>query len=377
MRRGRPGVLRLAFGLLLANCEQVSVAGGVYGNTGYESVGVRGGCHSIWIGGGLMIKKDPTTTYGRHGIQTSFPTGYDTEGVIVDGVLCRGRGTKIINHSCSNITFRNCNIAMAADSGGVAINVLEAATNTRIEGNQLYRGDDYDGAGMGGIQIRGASGSTPDKIYVIGNTVDLVTLHAMDVEDGTNIVIRDNILKSSSRSAIEVSQGTETTIENITIRDNHLEQSADGNGSAVLNLEDCTGALIENNKFVPYTGHECISLDDGDEIIIRRNDFSDGDTVSPFAIANSPRYLVDENIDYDTRLYSSADILSGQTSATVTHGLARTPSRAELIITFLDQPTNISHFWVSAATPTTFTVDVDTAVAANTTFAWRSIPAMR
>lgn len=80
---------------------------------------------------------------------------------------------------------------------------------------------------------------------------------------------------------------------------------------------------------------------------------------------------IHHNPDFLTEYSSTAQITSGNTSVTVTHGMGYTPSNHHIMVTPHSSLGSASTFWVSAVGATTFQINVNANPAATVTFAWQ------
>lgn len=70
--------------------------------------------------------------------------------------------------------------------------------------------------------------------------------------------------------------------------------------------------------------------------------------------------------------HGSASITSGNTSVTVTHGLSITPTLDQIMVCPQSSLGSAATFWISSATSTTFTINVNANPGATVTFSWRA-----
>ncbi|MBI4310773.1 MAG: hypothetical protein HY681_03235 [Chloroflexi bacterium] len=96
-------------------------------------------------------------------------------------------------------------------------------------------------------------------------------------------------------------------------------------------------------------------------------------TVAPIVTLKAGKLDVYRNTGYVTENSGTAAIGAGQTAIVVGHGLASAPTRIQLTPT--NKPTNaVGWYWVSALTPTQFTIHVDADPGASgVTFDWRAV----
>jgi hypothetical protein len=81
--------------------------------------------------------------------------------------------------------------------------------------------------------------------------------------------------------------------------------------------------------------------------------------------------IVRNNIGWVTESSGTATIANGTTSIAVTHGLSVTPALGNISVTATNGLGNATRFWISGATSSQFTINVDINPGATTaTFAW-------
>lgn len=362
-----------AFCLFLAKCDACTVIGGVYGDAGYESIGIRGDATGTYIGGGLIVDKDYATAYGRHGIQVFGPTGYSAHRCTIDGVICRGRNCKIIVHGGSNVRISNCDFEGVYDVGGCMVHVLSGASDVQVSGVRIYKHATPDPQGFGGVILTGDADGVPSNCVIEHCDID-TGLACITVAGGYPVVIRDNHLTSTVRECIAV-VGTTYTVKGLIIDGNSLATTGT-NARKAVDIADGQQCVISNNYFKTVATSNAIELEDGDKYYIHNNDFSDV-AGSVFTLTDSPTYLVENNVGYTTNAYGTGTLGAAATSVEITHGLNRWPVRAEISIEWLEDPGNVSRWWISAISGTTFTLTVDAAPGADADFAWKSVPMMR
>lgn len=100
------------------------------------------------------------------------------------------------------------------------------------------------------------------------------------------------------------------------------------------------------------------------------NNVRNGGTIS----VSKGNNIIRNNIGYITEASGTGSIASGATTATVTHGLAVTPTLDDISITFGEQGTNdYGRFWVDTIGATTFQVNVSADPgASNLDFGWKA-----
>ena len=134
----------------------------------------------------------------------------------------------------------------------------------------------------------------------------------------------------------------------------------------VLTLNHATHNIVTGNLCI---GNNIgISVEEGcDYNIIIGNDVSTPSTPISIASGSNIHGIIKDNIGYVTENSGTATIPSGQTSVTVEHGLAGTPT-----IVFIEvNHDELKDYKITNKTSTQFTVEVPNAVSADRTFGWR------
>jgi hypothetical protein len=107
--------------------------------------------------------------------------------------------------------------------------------------------------------------------------------------------------------------------------------------------------------------------------LIEGNSFTPGTSGPTVALVESggTNTIVRDNISWATEATGTATIANGTTSIAVTHGLAVTPTLANISATPTNNLGTAAKFWISNATATQFTINVNADPGATTaTFSW-------
>lgn len=187
---------------------------------------------------------------------------------------------------------------------------------------------------IGGTQGVAATTATGRRYWIANNRILNTSNHGIDcyVQDSE---IRGNLLQTIGGSGIEPGAS------GITIHGNRIRGSVRG-----VNIRNsATGIAVTSNRF------------SGQSSTVVQN--IQADTV------------VSGNIGFVTEANGTATVANGATTATVTHGLARTPAVKDITLTPTNNLGNATKYWVSGPTSTQFTVNVNADPGAGTaTFAW-------
>lgn len=225
----------------------------------------------------------------------------------------------------------------------------------------------------------GASG-TITNVVISGNTIEGFSSGIVT----TTIEARANTIKdcgTASLPALAVLEATDNKIvcasaavEGIRLR---AEGSAIGNrvdgGTSGIRVNTLSNVRILGN-YVKNTTTAINVTGAGSGAIIEGNDVATNNTNKITVSTHTPRSIRGNN-GYVTEASGTGSIASGATTATVTHGLAVTPTIDDIFITFGEQGTNAyGRFWVDTIGATTFKLNVTADPgASNLDFGWRAV----
>jgi len=146
-----------------------------------------------------------------------------------------------------------------------------------------------------------------------------------------------------------------------------VDFDANGDGDAAIRLEDGSANQILGNDVYTNLGTGVGVLETGTS---NSNVISDSNVGASNMTLIGAATIAKGNQGYKTRNSGTADVLSGQTSATVSHGLNRTPLNGEVIVNPRFNPG--SHYWVDNLTATTFRINMASAPGSNMGFNWQA-----
>jgi hypothetical protein len=169
------------------------------------------------------------------------------------------------------------------------------------------------------------------------------------------VIISGNIIKNCGAIGIY------TAVSNVTIVNNQIENWGLRNSADQAVYHGGLGATIRGNRFrhSTLTGLSCIRNLFGTGYVFDIGDNS-VETANPMGVTMEAT--------------GTATINSGSTSVTITHGLTRTPSAAEITWRFTATTTNdFGTTWISNITSTQFTINVRSDPgASNLAISWRA-----
>jgi parallel beta-helix repeat protein len=225
--------------------------------------------------------------------------------------------------------------------------ILEGGRRNTIVGNVLF--------------LCGASGSHDGKG---GNGIRIMS------DDN---VVANNVVAFSYESGIAITNNARRNLVegNFVANSNYKGDTMRRWGNIEV-LDGASDNIIRGNKvYVGYYGYPRLNYGIrvlstvGSGNIIEDNDVRDGGYYGNMLV-EAPGQIVRRNIGYTTENSGVATITAGSTRVTVSHGLARAPSK--VLITPLAQPPG--RLWVENITSTSFDIVSDVAPATDLRVAW-------
>jgi hypothetical protein len=217
---------------------------------------------------------------------------------------------------------------------------------------------------------------------------DLIAVYHVDptLRRPRNIVIVNNDIRNPRMKAIRLNNVSGFVIANNTIRGKQPDYS----DIAILIENGSENGVISNNFISGLTEMEGgfindgIYLADAKNVIVKSNRvmscrygvYLAGTSVDNYVIDNDlrgnragginplPNNVIKRNLGYITENSDVAVIVAGSTRVTVSHGLAKTPSKV------LATPYGNIKIWIENITDTSFDIVTDTAPTTNISVAW-------
>lgn len=263
-----PGQHR-SFCLLLANTNRARVFGGTYGNAGYESIGIRGGCFDTVISG-ASIAKHPSELYGRHGLQASdLPMPRRT---ILQGMTCTGRTSHVITHTSSQFSVVGCTFMPSGPTTGNprAVMILGAndvsvigCTISPLLHGEFTRGimiQDSTRVSITNNIIRARHysvlGEHAKQVSISSNTMESFGLQCIRFRDRNSndsediAIVGNNIRALGTVGSIPGNGIRGVGVNRMKIIGNYIEAFSGANLDAVF-LDGVTEAFVEGNTLKP------------------------------------------------------------------------------------------------------------------------------
>lgn len=316
------------------------------------------------------------------------------------------RRLRIINNRCISAAVHGIEVYASAGSG---LNWEDVKTDDNFV-------HDPNNAGIFWAQVKGGTCN--------GNIVYSNGAEGLDFEYCTNFTVNDNVVRESNLQSINVLPVGAASNDDIEISGNNVQQ-ASSSGSDAINLDTVNRVTCNDNTIYAYNdginvihnstdivingnkirrggtaGQNGVRLDVGagqtlDNVIVSDNrvaNFSSGvssnsgtqtdvmiidndltDNTAGYTPTVTPTNLiVRNNQGYKTENSGTATVANGTTSIAVTHGLAYTPTAAEITINYTENPTNpVGMTFITSITSTQFTVNVENDPgASNLDFSW-------
>lgn len=294
----------------------VNVTGGIYFSLG--------GVSHVRIANNTIVTKGNGISFAPDADPYSFITISDNRIEAVDRAI----------HFVANSTVNDCTIRGNTTKSGGTYNGIQIDGTT----NRLTIEDNPDIAHTGTSCISLPAGKTATGLKIRRNT--LTNGRSIDIE-GTapGLVVQDNRMSPSSTAMRFYG-----TFENPQILGNTILSGS--YGLHINNAASLSGLRVEGNDF--------------------QYPLADANKIYGTPPADS---IIRDNIGRVTRATGTATVANGATYATVTHGMAYTPTRIEVT------PTNslgdAVKYWVSDIGATTFRINVNADPGATTaTFNW-------
>jgi hypothetical protein len=303
-----------------------------------------------------------TTTHGDNLVITTNVTDSEYHRVISAGDASFTTTRHGFNNSGSTQKFVDCHAYFCAGDGfhqttGNVTQIIGGEWETNA-GNNIYFDSGSSNFCIIGATIYGSAASkdiavlSSDYGAIIGCACESVT---SDKNIGfygcSRIQISDSTIKGATLAGIEIDSGC----QRIDIHDNNIEMDlllagtycfVHDNVMTTSNITEQTGA--NNNKI-------------HDNLI-----YTAGKTITKVGAST----LISRNAGFKTENHGSASITSAATTVTVTHGLALTPTLDQIMITPQTTWGSAAKYWISGATSTQFTINVNAAPGATLTFSW-------
>uniref|UniRef100_A0A6M3J6Y7 Uncharacterized protein n=2 Tax=viral metagenome TaxID=1070528 RepID=A0A6M3J6Y7_9ZZZZ len=217
---------------------------------------------------------------------------------------------------------------------------------------EFYLTNCWASTNLVGVYIGESQTGTIDSVWLRGLTAVNNQNQGVVFNYGTNLFVSDSDISGNSKAAANTSDGfvVASDISEWGIQSSRLGNHVVGAGTQRYGIFVISGA--SNN----YS--------------IQSNDLRGNGTGALSDGGTGTTKIVRNNLGYVTENSGTATVANGQTTVTVTHGLATTPTRVQVTPTLLS---NAASFWVTAKGTTTFVINVNADPGAGTaTFDWRA-----
>lgn len=284
------------FCICASKAERGRIESCIAGDSGYESIGVRGSTEAIVVRDNV-VEKDNSTKYGRHAMQFATPNGeqdtYPCRWHVAVGNRIHGVGgaTTLIVHRGQYLTIRD-NVSEPATNEGIQFSIKEASSDIVFTGNHLHA-EDFASGGAIGLQISGDDTNYPTNLVVRDNVLRGVN-YCIYMTEGEDIILEGNLCYSFKRAPIRLrDHSSNDVMSRVTIYGNTLIQG-DSGYEATLRVENLKGGVIKDNHFVPNTDEDCVQLDGVSDVELGPNHYSPSGTGTNIEKLSSPTTNTDQ-----------------------------------------------------------------------------------
>lgn len=325
---------------------------------------------------------DGTGVTGGDGVEINTPSGAASD-VTVDGNVvsnyASSASTNGLGIAFAHVTRGAIANNMVTNCGLDGIHVEDGSTDITITGNVV------SGCGRSGIAVNSANAARLTRGIVIdANVVDgcLTASGSAGIGiEGTeaqyDCVVSDNIVRACGRASATcygIYLNTASYNHRVT---NNIVSNTTGATTAGIRVDASTNVLLQGNRCYddqgsPTQDHGVTIHGNQVDLHVLDNDLTGNGTagIDLASIGMTTRVVYRNNAGHVTEASGTGSIASGATSATVTHGLAVTPTRID--VTLRENPTNdVGLMWVDTIGATTFAVNCRSDPgASNLDFGW-------
>lgn len=213
----------------------------------------------------------------------------------------------------------------------------------------------------------------PGSVCMVGESIRMdapwkvgSTNRSVFITDGRRVALTGTVAGTSGSPTLT---GTSTVFtEEVTLIGTNKDRiEVDGNIYAITSIDSDTQITLASNLSTSPSGATAyrVNTENQSEYQFEFASMGDGFTYSKSGQGGRATY------NSLTERYGSAVIASGNTSVTVTHGLPRAPKVGEIMVV-PHTVTNGRTWSLSGISTTSFTINVNTAAAADYTFGWQA-----
>ncbi len=297
-----------------------------------------------------------------------------------NGILFNGQsGGECMGNYVYNATTEGIQVSSEDENCIISNNTIDSCTtgigiydglNNHIVGNTVVNSTGILSTKTAGIMCASSNISISENTISNGAGVGILLYSS---SQKSNISVKNNNIVGSGGSGIFV----RGVLSDVFIESNYLRDNAKSAEAGFINgitLYGTNDRVFINRNSI-YGGsaqlfgiriHSTASLNTN--VFIRDNILDDSGLDGKVRDnTNSATFF--NNTGYTTENSGTSTITAGQTSVTVTHGLAATPTRVQVTPT---TATGGKDYYISAKTATTFTIDIDSAHTGDISFDWRA-----
>jgi hypothetical protein len=188
-------------------------------------------------------------------------------------------------------------------------------------------------------------------------------VHGFLAQGCDGVRVRGGAFKKSSGNGIHLGSSASTVsnalVDGVDLIDNVL---------VGVRLAQTVGSRVVNSRF-SGNASGIVEATGTDHSLIAHNDLRNQATTKVTIVGTNSR--VRDNLGYATQSSGTVQVASGATGITVTHGLSRTPTARDVMVTSISSGGNMTRFWVTIPNSSVFTIMTDqNPGAAGALFAW-------
>lgn len=333
------------------------------------STGASGNVWSIVASGCTAVAITGNSVSGGASSGFSIAVTDSSTEVAVTGNVCTPAGNGI-SFSATKGSVTGNYVKNPTGVGLLAALGAIADVDLTISGNTIHT--TTAGAQPDGIRIENMRG-----VVVSGNVIKSPDRFGLYVVDSADVVVTGNRIAKADSDGIQISGSPRTTVVGNEIFDCNEDNTANTSGIQLVGAgaDDCVivGNTIGN---VGGTGNQAYGVYIG--AATQTNTTVVGNNVRSNVTGGvnnaGTSSIIRANQGHVTENSGTGTINSGATTATVTHGLAVTPTAANISVVFTEQGTNdYGRWWISGISSTQFTVNVSADPgASNLDFSWQA-----
>jgi parallel beta-helix repeat protein len=324
----------------------------------------------------FKIRDVKISNLASYGIYAYSAAGVTTKKVTIENAVLignkRGVTLEAVDTPITDVTINGVLVENSSDSGILLwkaknVNINNVITNSNaVHGLALIRTTNFDIENVIALD-NGHIGVVISELSRMGNLVNIVAGNNRD--HGISIDVTSSGTPQDAFITLANCVGFGSTLyhglyiegSNYIIVTEFIGLNNTDTGILIGNSDYVTviNSLLKGNKWGIYVSNAA------DYATVKNNDLR-GNTIGALYNGGATGVVIKGNAGYVTENSGTATIPSGQTSVTVNHGLAGTPT----LIIVTGTTSDTADAYVSAKTSTTFTITVPSPVSGNRIVYW-------